>query len=111
MVKILLDEAQIQAVELPKVFTEATATTTPLSPATTEEQRAERFRAAGLEAAIKPPKPPVIPEDGISAWVYAFETLSVPERTLAYQNLSKALSERNEGWPTIYAAWTRLTTE
>jgi len=114
MVKILLDEAQIQAVELPKVFTEPIATpvsTVTVSVPWTEEQRAENFRAAGLEEAIKPPKPPVIPEDGISAWVYAFETLSIPERMLAYQNLSKALSERNEGWPTIYAAWTRLTAE
>ena len=126
MVKILLDEAQIKAIELPGVS--ATPITVPVSapvsvPVTAPEImavaisneaiseeaaaiREERFRAAGLEKAIKPP---VIPEDVISPWVSAFQTLSVPERMLAYQSLSKALSERNEGWPIIQAAWTQLT--
>jgi hypothetical protein len=53
------------------------------------------------------PKEPVIPEDGIAAWVYAFEALSVPERMRAYQGLSKSL-EGQEGWNTVQAAWKRL---
>lgn len=126
MVRILLNEAQIPINELPGV-SEAQITvpvSAPVSvPVTTTEImavaisneaiseeaaaiREERFRAAGLEKAIEPP---VIPEDVISPWVSAFQTLSVPERMLAYQSLSKALSERNEGWPIIQAAWTQLT--
>ena len=102
MVLTLLAEVQIP------VNTEASSSGTETITVPISEEVAEILATdlPGL-APEEAPKLPVIPEDEITAWVYAFEALSIPERMLAYQGLSKFL-EGQQGWNTVQAAWKRL---
>ena len=72
------------------------------------EEVAEILETGHIDlAAEEALKEPVIPEDGILVWVYAFEALSVPERMRAYQGLTKSL-EGQPGLSIVQAAWKRL---